>query len=224
MLSHLCLPIGMPATDLGKLDDLVKDRVRVEKGRPLFTLGSELDAVYAVRFGSLRTQLEQSEGDLQITGFHLPGEIVGMDSIGQHRHVSSAIAMEDSEVCVIRIDDIDRVGRLLPSLQSQIRRLMSQEISRSQQMLLTLGSMRSEQRVAGFLLNLSQRLSTLGYSSTEFILRMSREKIGNYLGLTLETVSRLLSRFAREGIIHIHLREVRILDMAALQQVFGQEC
>lgn len=224
MLSHLCLPIGMAAADVARLDELVSERVRVGKGKNLYLTGDPVDAVYAVRFGSLRTQLEPADGQVQITGFHLPGELVGMDAMGQPRHVSSAIALEDSEVCVIRLAELDRIALHLPALQAQMRKLMSQEINRSQQMLLALGNMRSEQRVAGFLLNLSQRLAGLGYSPSEFILRMSREEIGNYLGLTLETVSRLLSRFAREGLIAVHLREVRILDGEALKQVFGQEC
>ncbi|MCJ9708308.1 helix-turn-helix domain-containing protein, partial [Bordetella hinzii] len=160
---------------------------------------------------------------LQITGFHLPGEIVGLDGMLESRHVSNAVALEDSEVCVIRIAEIDRVASHLPSLQQQFRRLMSREISRSHQMLATLGSMRSEQRLAAFLLNLSQRYAALGYSSTEFVLRMSREEIGNYLGLTLETVSRLFSRFAREGLIRINQREVRLLDQPALRQLLGHE-
>jgi len=167
--------------------------------------------------------LEDATGQIQITGFHLPGEIVGMDGMLEGKHVSAAVALEDSEVCVIRLNEVDRVASHLPSLQQQFRRLMSREITRSHQMLASLGSMRSEQRLAAFLLNLSQRYASLGYSSTEFVLRMSREEIGNFLGLTLETVSRLFSRFAREGLIKINQREVRILDLPALKQLLGQE-
>lgn len=224
MLSHLCLPVGMPGAEVAKLDELVTERVRIAKHRALYQVGDAVDAVYALRFGSLRTQLEPADGQVQITGFHLPGEIVGLDATGQPRHVSSAVALEDSEVCVIRLDAIDRIAVQVPALQAQMRKLMSREISRSQQMLLTLGTLNADQRVAGFLLNLSQRLAGLGYSPSEFILRMSREEIGNYLGLTLETVSRLLSRFARDGLIEVHLRDIRIVDGAALKQVFGQDC
>ena len=139
-------------------------------------------------------------------------------------HSSSAIAMEDSEVCVVRIEDIDDVSRYVPSLQHQIRRIMSKEIARSHQVLLALGSMRSEQRLAAFLINMSQRLAALGYSSTDFVMRMGREEIGNYLGLTIETVSRLFSRFARDGLIRVSQREVRILDIAALHELVGKPC
>ena len=222
-LVHVCVPVGMAAAEVEKLDELVKERVRVEKGKTLYSLDHPLDAVYGVRFGSLKTQLEDATGQIQITGFHLPGEIVGMDGMLDGKHVSAAVALEDSEVCVIRLNEVDRVASHLPSLQQQFRRLMSREITRSHQMLASLGSMRSEQRLAAFLLNLSQRYASLGYSSTEFVLRMSREEIGNYLGLTLETVSRLFSRFARDGLIKINQREVRILDLPALKQLLGHE-
>ena len=216
-------PSAWRPLEVEKLDELVKERVRLEKGKPLYSLNHPLDAVYSVRFGSLKTQLEDATGQIQVTGFHLPGEIVGMDGMLDGKHVSTAVALEDSEVCVIRLADIDRVATHLPALQQQFRRLMSREINRSHQMLASLGSMRSEQRLAAFLLNLSQRYASLGYSSTEFVLRMSREEIGNFLGLTLETVSRLFSRFARDGLIKINQREVRILDLPALKQLLGQE-
>ncbi len=223
MLGHVCVPVGMAAAEVEKLDELVKERVRLEKGKPLYALNDELDAVYSVRFGSMKTQLEDATGQIQITGFHLPGEIIGMDGMLDGKHVSTAMALEDSEVCVIRLTEVDRVAVHLPSLQQQFRRLMSREITRSHQMLASIGSLRSEQRLAAFLLNLSQRYAALGYSSTEFMLRMSREEIGNFLGLTLETVSRLFSRFAREGMIKINQREVRLLDLPALKLLLGQE-
>ncbi|KAG1389359.1 hypothetical protein G6F59_015578 [Rhizopus arrhizus] len=153
MLGHVCVPVGMAAAEVEKLDEL---------------LDHPLDAVYSVRFGSIKTQLEDATGQIQVTGFHLPGEIVGMDGMLEGKHVSAAVALEDSEVCVIRLSDVDRVAAHLPSLQQQFRRLMSREITRSHQMLASLGAMRSEQRLAAFLLNLSQRYASLGYSSTEF--------------------------------------------------------
>jgi len=224
MLSSLCLPIGMSPNEIVKLDVLVKERIRLAKGAALFYLGDQTDAVYAIRSGSLKTQLEDSAGQVQITGFLLPGEIVGMDGLLEHRQLSHALALEDSEVCVIRLDDMDRLCEHLPVLQPQFRRLMSKEIQRSHQLVMSMGVLRSEQRLAAFLLNLSQRLSALGYSSTEFLLRMSRDEIGNYLGLTLETVSRLFSRFAREGLIRIRQREVQILDLGALRDLAGVDC
>lgn len=224
MMGSVCLPVGMPSSEVAKLDELVKERLRIEKGQSLFQFGSPLDALYGLRTGSIKTQLTEASGQQQITGFFLPGEIVGLDGMMDGVHSSTAVAMEDSEVCVVKLDDIDEISRYVPSLQHQIRRLMSKEIARSHQVLLALGSMRSEQRLAAFLINLSQRLAALGYSSTEFIMRMSREEIGNYLGLTLETVSRLFSRFARDGVIRVSQREIKILDMAALNELVGKPC
>ena len=224
MMGSVCLPVGMPSSKVAKLDELVKERLRIEKGQPLFQHGIALDALFALRTGSIKTQIIEASGQQQITGFYLPGEIVGLDGMLDGIHSSTAIAMEDSEVCVVKLDDIDEISRYVPSLQHQVRRLMSKEIARSHQVLLALGSMRSEQRLAAFLINLSQRLAALGYSSTDFIMRMSREEIGNYLGLTLETVSRLFSRFAREGVIRVNQREVKILDMAALNELVGKPC
>lgn len=224
MMGSVCLPVGMPLSEVAKLDELVKERLRVEKGQPLFQHGTALDALFALRTGSIKTQIIEASGQQQITGFYLPGEIVGLDGMLDGIHSSTAIAMEDSEVCIVKLEDIDEISRYVPSLQHQVRRLMSKEIARSHQVLLALGSMRSEQRLAAFLINLSQRLAALGYSSTDFIIRMSREEIGNYLGLTLETVSRLFSRFAREGVIRVNQREVKILDMAALNELVGKPC
>ncbi len=224
MMGSVCLPVGMPASEVAKLDELVKERLRIAKGQPLFLHGTSLDALFSLRTGSIKSQIVEASGHHQITGFYLPGEIVGLDGMFDGMHSSTSIAMEDSEVCVVKLDDIDEVSRYVPTLQHQVRRLMSKEIARSHQVLLALGSMRSEQRLAAFLINLSQRLAALGYSPTEFIMRMSREEIGNYLGLTLETVSRLFSRFARDGVIRVNQREVKILDIAALNERLGKPC
>ena len=223
-MGSVCLPVGMPSTEVAKLDELVKERLRVEKGPSLFQHGTALDALFSVRTGSMKSQIVEASGQQQITGFFLPGEIVGLDGMLDGIHSSTAIAMEDSEVCVVKLEDIDEISRYVPSLQHQVRRLMSKEIARSHQVLLALGSMRSEQRLAAFLINLSQRLTALGYSPTDFVMRMSREEIGNYLGLTLETISRLFSRFARDGVIRVNQREVKILDMAALNELLGKPC
>jgi len=224
MLSEICLPLGMQRSDVARLDELINERIRLPKGSALFHLGDKTEAVYGIRSGSIKTQLEDASGQVQITGFLLPGEILGMDGLVNNTHVSHAIALEDSEVCVIKLDEMDRLSLQIPALQQQFRRLMSKEINRSHKLVMSLGALRSEQRLAAFLLNLSNRLAALGYSPNEFILRMSREEIGNYLGLTLETVSRLFSRFAREGLIKIQQREVHILDMQALRILSGTDC
>jgi CRP/FNR family transcriptional regulator len=223
MMGSVCLPAGMPNHEVEQLDELVKERIKLKKGETLYRNGEKLDALFGLRLGSVKTQLEEASGQVQITGFFLPGEIIGLDGMLDGEHGTNAVAMEDSEVCVVRLKDIDDISRYVPSLQQQVRRVMSKEIARTYQVMLALGSMRSEARLAAFLINLSQRLTALGYSSTDFIMRMSREEIGNYLGLTLETVSRLFSRFARDGLIRVSQREIRILDMEALEELAGHQ-
>lgn len=211
----------MNSDDVRKMDELVTERIRIKKGQTLYALGEPLEGVYGIRFGTLKTHVTLEDGRHQITGFHLPGEIVGLDGIGEMRHVSDATALEDTEVCVVRYDQLQQLSRRLPSLQHQFLRIMSKEISQDHLMLLTLGSMRAEERLAAFLLNLSKRSAQRGYSSTEFVLRMSREELGSYLGLKLETVSRLFSRFAEAGLIQIRQRHVKLIDMAGLRQVMS---
>ncbi|MCY0855665.1 fumarate/nitrate reduction transcriptional regulator Fnr [Cupriavidus sp. D39] len=223
-LGQLCLPVGMTQQDLEKMDTLVQDRVRVRKGESLYRLGDPLTAVYAIRFGTLKTHLTMEDGRSQITGFHLPGEVVGLDGLGEMQHASDATALEDTEVCVVRFGDLQTLSNVLPSLQHQFMRLMSKEISQDQVMLITLGSMRAEERLAAFLINLSERLSARGYSASEFVLRMSREEIGSYLGLKLETVSRLFSRFAEAGLIQIRQRHVKLVDMVGIKQIVNKSC
>lgn len=224
MLSTLCLPIGMEQNEVSQLDEVVSERIRIPKGGSLFSQGDAADAIYGIRFGSIKTQLVDASGQVQITGFLLAGEIVGIDGFLEKIQLSNAIALEDTEVCVARIADMDRITAQVPALQYQLRRLTSNEIKRSQQLVMSLGVLRSEQRLAAFLLSLSQRLGALGYSSSEFVLRMSREEIGNYLGLTLETVSRLFSRFGRENLLRVRQREVQLLDMQALRNLAGTDC
>jgi CRP/FNR family transcriptional regulator len=224
MLNTICLPLGMARDEIVKMDELIKERIRVSKGDALYRQGDASEAIYGLRSGSLKTQIQDTQGQTQITGFLLPGEILGLDGLMDNIQISHAIALEDSEVCVIRLDEMDRLAPRLPVLQTQLRRLMSKEINRSHSLLMALGGLRAEQRVAAFLLNLSQRFQTLGYSPSAFILRMSREEIGNFLGLTLETVSRLLSRFAHDGILRVQHREVHILDLRALQVLAGTDC
>jgi CRP/FNR family transcriptional regulator len=222
-MGQLCLPVGMSQQDLAKMDTLVQERVRVHKGETLYRMGEPLTAVYAIRFGTLKTHVTMEDGRTQITGFHLPGEVVRLDGLGEMQHASDATALEDTEVCVVRFDDLQSLSGTLPSLQ-QFLRLMSKEISQDQIMLITLGSMRAEERLAAFLVNMSERLSMRGYSSSEFVLRMSREEIGSYLGLKLETVSRLFSRFAEAGLIQIRQRHVKLVDMEGIRQVYSRNC
>jgi CRP/FNR family transcriptional regulator len=223
-LVNLCLPVGMNHDDAQKLDELVQDRLRVQKGETLYRFGDPLTSIYAIRFGTLKTQVTTEDGRSQVTGFYLPGEIIGFDGFENMVHASEAVALEDSEVCIVRYADMQALSLKVPALQHQLLRLMSRELTHDQTMLVTLGSMRADERLAAFLVSLSDRLTARGYSASEFVLRMSREEIGSYLGIKLETVSRLFSRFAEAGLIQIRQRHVKIVDRAGVRQLFSRTC
>jgi CRP/FNR family transcriptional regulator len=151
------------------------------------------------------------------------GDIIGLDGIGTDRHGCQAVALEDTEVCVMPFERLEELARSVPQLQHNLHQFLAREITRDHGVMLLLGSMRAEERLASFLLNLSERYRRRGYSSSEFVLRMTREEIGSYLGLKLETVSRLFSRFQDEGLIQVQGRAVKIVDMAAMRHLVGQK-
>lgn len=221
-LKGVCLPRGLSAERLVKLDDLRIVKRRVARAASLYRAGDGFEAVYAVRSGAFKTTGISSNGVEKITGFHLSGEVMGLDAINNERHNYSAVALEDSEVCVIPYAELTEMTLHVPELQQELFRLLSRDISRDHGLMLLLGSMTAEQRLAAFLLGLSRRYKRLGYSADCFILRMTREDIGNYLGLTLETVSRLMSRFQRDGLVAVQQREVTFRDSTRLREIVGQ--
>jgi CRP/FNR family transcriptional regulator len=200
---------------------LAAGKRRVRQGEPLFRSGTAFFNLFVVRAGMFKTILLDSEGREQVTGFHMTGEVLGLDGIEREQHQSNAIALEDSEVWEVPYARLEAEARKDPAIQRLFHRLMSREIQRDYMMMLLLGSMRAEERLAAFLVNLSQRLVARGYSATHFVLRMSRREIGSYLGLTLETVSRVFSRFQREGLIRAKLKSVELLDVGALRRMVG---
>jgi len=222
VLGSFCLPVGLSQDDVTKIDTLVTERVRLKKGESLYRQGDQLTAVYGIKFGTLKTEYALQDGREQITGFHLPGEMLGLDGIGDNHYQSNAIALEDSEACVVRFADFENLARQIPSLQHQFHRILSRELTQDQRHMLSLGSLRAEERLASFLLNLSDRLSARGYSPIEYHLRMSREEIGSYLGIQLETVSRLFSRFTESGLIQIKQRHIKLIDMDGLLELAGK--
>lgn len=221
ILGQFCLPVGLSHADLDKVDALVKERVALKKGGSLYRHGDLMTSVYSIRFGTLKTEHGLPDGRSQVVGFHLPGEILGLDAIGDGHHQSDAIALEDSEACIIRFAEFESLAREIPALQNQFHRILSRELTQDQRHLLALGSMRAEERLAGFLLSLSERLAARGYTNHEFDLRMSREEIGSYIGIQIETVSRLLSRFAEAGLIQVKQRHVKLIDMDGLYELAG---
>jgi CRP/FNR family transcriptional regulator, anaerobic regulatory protein len=224
-LRELCLPVGMSNDQLERLDALVATRRTVGRGDALFRAGDAFTSLYAVRTGFFKTCVSSEDGRDQVTGFQMAGELIGLDGISTDRHTCDAVALEDSQVCVIPYHQLEDLSRELSDLQRHFHRIMSREIVRDHGVMLLLGSMRAEERLAAFLLNLTQRLRTRGFSSHSLILRMTREEIGSYLGLKLETVSRAFSRFQDDGILQVKQRHIEILDAEALQKlVNGSSC
>lgn len=222
-LRELCLPIGLEGPDMDRLDGMVTKRRPVRRGEHAFRVGTPFQFLYAIRRGFFKTYELQEDGQEHITGFHMAGEIIGMDAISTDRNGCNAVALEDSELCDIPFQQLETLCRELPALQHQFHKLMSREIIRDHGVITLLGGMRAEGRIAAFLLNLSQRYAARGYSATEFNLRMTRAEIGHYLGMKLETVSRTLSRFQEQGVITVNNRSLRLNDLARLRQMLGRE-
>lgn len=223
-LRELCIPGGISGDDLERLDNLVSTRKRVKSGESLFRTGQEFKSLYAVRSGFFKTLIGSSDGREQITGFQLPGELLGLDGVSTETHSVDAIALEDSEVCVLPYTQLEKIAGDFVPLQHQLHKVMSREIVREQGVLMLLGSMRADERVAAFLLNLSERYKQLGYSSDEFVLRMTRQEIGGYLGLKLETVSRAFSSLQKQKLIDVDGKKVKICDNLLLRQLISSQC
>ena len=218
-LRELCLPVGLNRENLDRLDSLVATRRQVSRGDTLFRAGDAFQSLYAVRTGFFKTVVSAADGREQVTGFQMAGELIGLDGISTDHHSCDAIALEDSQVCMIPYSQLETLSREVTLLQHQFHKIMSREIVRDHGVMLLLGSMRAEERLAAFLLNLTQRLQARGFSASALVLRMTREEIGSYLGLKLETVSRTFSKFQEEGILEVKQRDIRILDQNALQRV-----
>ena len=218
-LRELCLPVGLMPNEFEQLDAVIRQSRRLKKGEYLFRAGEPFSSLYAIRTGFFKTTVASQDGRDQVTGFFMSGELIGMDGICSHVHSCDAVALEDSEVCELPFAHMENLGQRIPSLQTHFFRLMSREIVRDQGVMLLLGNMRAEERLAAFLLNLSNRLYSRGFAANDFILRMSREEIGSYLGLKLETVSRTLSKFHHEGLILVEHKHIQILEPQTLKKM-----
>ncbi len=219
-LRDLCLPCGMTGHDVDELDNLMFSRRKVAAGQDLYQEGETFAYIYAARSGTFKTRLTLPDGREQLMGFYMAGELMGLDGIASGKHASSAIALEDAEVCAIPYSHLAKVAMGAAGLQDAVTRLMSREIVREHSLMMLLGSMNAEERLASFLLNLSQRLKARGYSPSEFHLRMSRAEIGSYLGMTLETVSRTFSAFQQQRLLEVDKRHIRIIDLDGLTRAF----
>jgi CRP/FNR family transcriptional regulator len=221
-LRELCLPIGLDPDEVARLDTLIERRRPLKRGEYLFRAPAPFRSLYAVRTGFLKSHVLHPDGREQVTGFHMMGEIVGMDAISSDVHACDAVALEDTEICEIPFGRLEELSRHMPTLQRHLHKIMSGEIVREHGVMLLLGSMKAEERLAAFLLNLSQRYAARGYSPTSFHLRMTREEIGSYLGLKLETVSRAFSHFQEEGLVSVRNKDVELKDVEALKAMIGQ--
>jgi len=220
-LREICLPGGVCMEDLEHVQNIVYARRRVKRGESLFATGDEFTSIYAIRSGFFKTSVVDGEGREQVTGFFMGGELLGMEAIGAGRHSSTAVALEDCEVCVMPYSLVESMAHDYPQLQRRLHSVLSREIVRDHGVMMLLGSMRAEERLAAFLSNLSKRFVRRGYSPSDFHLRMTREEIGSYLGLKLETVSRLFSQFQKDGLIEVEQKHVRIVDIAGLEKILS---
>lgn len=213
--------MGLAPEDVERLDEIVKRTRPLHRGDFLFREGDRFRSIYVVKTGSVKTFAPSAEGGEQVLGFHLPGEIIGLDAIDKDAHNCSAKVLETSAICEIPFARLEELTSSIPSLQHQMYRLLSKEIGQDTDMVLLLGKKNAEERLAAFLLGLSQRLQKRGLSPTDFYLSMSRHEIGNYLGLAVETVSRLFTRFQDDGLMRVDRKHIELLNLPALETLVG---
>lgn len=214
---RLCLPLGLFEADLSLLESVVRRKVTYKRGQLIFRPGDRFDYIYAIRSGSVKTAVQAPDGRMQITGFHIPGELLGLSALDAGRYSCEARALETTSVCKVEAERLEALAQSIPSIQYQMLKIMSGHIRRDEDLILLLGKRSAEERLAEYLLGLSRRFASRNYSPTEFRLSMSRGDIGNYLGIAEETVSRILSRFQQAGIVAIDRRQVRLLDLGQLE-------
>lgn len=222
-LSDVCLPLGLDSGDVEKLDAIVQRNRPLQRSSHLFQTGDPFKNVYVVKTGSIKTYTQCPDGTEQVIGFHLPGEVIGLAGIEMGRHVCSAKALETSAICEVPFHRLEELATSIPNLQHQMFRLMSREITRDTSLMVLLGKSTAEERLAAFLLSLSVRLHSRGFSATEFNLSMSRQEIGSYLGLALETVSRLFTHFQEEQVLRVDRKYVEIQDLEKLYTLLSNQ-
>ena len=220
-LNELCFPYGMENDDMDKLDNVIERSKPIQKGEFLYREGDECKAIFAVRSGCIKTTRQNASGDSQIVGFHLPGELMGFDGFATDAHACSAEVLETTSVCEIPLESLENLATSIPGLQRQMRRIMGVEVSNDHELLLLLGKMNADEKLATFLNNLSSRMKKRHWKETEFNLGMTRQDIANYLGLAVETVSRLFAQFQENGIIEVEKRHIKIIDKDKLKVIIG---
>ena len=218
-LASLCLPMSLTPEDVDQLDSIVRRDRPLHRGDHLFRQGDPFRFIYVVKTGTVKSFDPGQDGSEQVLGFHLPGELIGLDAIETGHHHCSAKILETTAVCEIPFTRLEELSSTIPSLQHQMFRLMSREIGHDEDMLTLLGKRNAEERLASFLLSLSGRFQRRGFSPSDFYLSMSRHEIGNYLGLAVETISRLFTRFQDEGLLKVERKHIQLLDIKRLKQI-----
>ncbi|MFZ4286667.1 helix-turn-helix domain-containing protein [Variovorax sp. HJSM1_2] len=217
-LREQCLPVDLSCAQLERVDGLVSQRIRVRRGQTLIHPGSTFRSLFAIRSGFFKSVHGMANGREQVVGFQMAGDTLGLDGMGSGQHSSSVVALEDAEVCAMSFAQMEGLAREIGPMQKHIHQLLGREMAHERNVMLLLGSMSAEERVAAFLLDLLQRLHQRGLSASELVLRMSRADIGSYLGLKLETVSRTFSKLAADGLLEVDKRHVRVVNAEALQR------
>lgn len=218
-LTTLCLPFGLDTEDVERLERIIKRNRPVHRGQLLFSPGEQFRSLYVIKTGAVKTFTQTPAGDEHVIGFHLPGEMVGLDAIQNDHHGCFAKALETTAVCELPFENLEHLSASIPSLQHQMLRLLSREISVEANMISLLNNSTAEERLASFLLSISDRFSRRGFSAVDFFLAMSRQDIGSYLGLALETVSRLFTRFQDHGILQVDRKHIQIKDLDRLRSM-----
>ncbi|MCF6281289.1 MAG: fumarate/nitrate reduction transcriptional regulator Fnr [Candidatus Polarisedimenticolaceae bacterium] len=218
-LSALCLPMALTPEDVIRLDSIIKRNRPLHRGDHLYSEGEPFEKLRVVTTGSVKTYSTCDDGSERILGFHLPGELIGLDAIESNHHRCSAKALETTLVCDIPFDQLEKLSHQIPSLQHQLYRLLSREIGHETEILMLLGKKGADERLATFLISLSERFKSRGFSATDFFLSMSRYDIGNYLGLAVETISRIFTRFQEVGLIQVERKHVQLLNLALLKEM-----
>ncbi|TDG12028.1 fumarate/nitrate reduction transcriptional regulator Fnr [Seongchinamella unica] len=218
-LNSICLPLALESDDVQQLDDIIQRSKPLQKNQHLYREGDEFQSVFAVRSGTLKAYKTTDDGREQVTGFYFPGEILGMDGISNNTHASSAKALETAAICEIPFTSLEKLSALMPNLQRHFFQLMSHEITEDQQLITLLSKNSADERVAALMLSISTRNARRKLSPTQFRLPMSRVDIGNYLGLTVETVSRVFSRMQKLELLRVDNKEIEILDPQGLRKM-----
>lgn len=217
-LREMCLPVGLEENEMDAIDFIINRWRKIQRGNYLYRAGMDFQSLYIVRSGFFKTYVLHEDGREQVTGFHMPGEMLGFEAISTGAHTCHAAALEDSETCEIPFTRLEEIGRIIPSMMHHFQKIMSSEIVHNYETIAILGGMKAGDRLITLLLNLSERFAKLGYSSANFSLCMTREEIGSYLGLRLETVSRAFSRLQKDGLIKINSKNVQLNNIPWLKQ------